>query len=274
MTLQNARIGTQAPLFRPGALSLAPRFPAWRFRSKAEFDDFWQLHQSTLDNRHLRQLALATRDKTYESPGTCAACLCPTGFHSAVNGESLSDGRRMPNWREEQKCGCPHRLNNRQRAVLHLAQACGLMGWMKTLLLGAPADFTLAWQARAPDVTHLRRFHFTGGAAHLAVETASCHFAISQDELQDIEPLQSALAELARSLLPGGRLIFTIPFHIDLAASILGPGPAMRAGANQLGWDLLDQLKNAGFSDAEALLYWSEELGYLGNMNFLFLAIK
>lgn len=274
MALQNARIGTQPQRFRPAALALAPRFPAWRFRSKAEFDDFRQLHQSSLDNRHLHQLSLATRDKIFECPGTCAACLCPTGFHSAVNGESLSDGRRMPNWREEQKCGCPHRLNNRQRAVLHLAQACGLMGWMKTLLLGAPADFTLAWQARAPALTQLPRFHFTGGKAHLAAESASCHFAVSQDEFQDIEPLQSALAELARVLLPGGRLIFTIPFHVDLAVSLQTPGPALRAGANKLGWDLLDQLKAAGFSDAEALLYWSEEMGYLGNMNFVFLAVR
>ncbi|WP_298285548.1 hypothetical protein [Acidocella sp.] len=272
MTLQNAHRDTEQ--FRPSTLGLAPRFPAWRFRAKSEFDEFLKTRQPVLDSRHLHQLSLATREKTFERPGTCAVCLCPTLFQAAVNGEILSDGKRMPNWREELQCGCARRLNNRQRAVLHLAQSCGLLGWMKPLLLGAPADFTLACRALAPEIMPLRRFHFTGGTAHLAAASASCHFAISQDELQDIEPLQSALTELARVLVPGGRLIFTVPFYFGQSASVLTPGPAMRAGAHQLGWDILRRLQDAGFSNAEALLYWSEELGYLGNMNFLFLAVR
>ena len=33
-------------------------------------------------------------------------------------------------------------------------------------------------------------------------------------------------------------------------------------------------LREAGFRDAAAYLYWSEELGYLGPMNFIFRAVK
>jgi len=108
----------------------------------------------------------------------------------------------------------------------------------------------------------------------LPVESDSCHFAISQDELQDIQPITSALDELARVLMPGGRLIFTVPFHFNQSESSCAMGTGMRQGANRLGWDLLERLRQAGFADSEALLYWSEELGYLGNMNFVFLAVK
>jgi hypothetical protein len=274
MVLQLARLEREDWAFKPAALGVAPRFPAWRFRGQAEFLAFLKDHQESLDRRHLRQLSLATREKTLESQGTCAACRCPTGFCSAVNGEALSDGRRMPNWREELQCGCARRLNNRQRAVLHLAQACGLMGWMKTLLLNAPVDFALAYREHAPDCLTVGRFEFKDGKAMLPVEAGTCHFALSQDELQDVVPLESALRELARVLMPGGRLIFTVPFHVNEAVSLCGAGEGLRAGAHKFGWDLLERLRKAGFSEAEALLYWSEELGYLGNMNFAFLAVR
>ncbi len=274
MALQSARFGDEEPRFKPSAMALTPRFPAWRFHAQADFTAFLKTHQSVLDSRHLYQLSLATREARLESPGTCAICLHPTCFSSAVNGEILNDGKRMPNWREEMQCGCARRLNNRQRALLHLAQGCGLLDWMKSLLLGAPPDFALAYRDLAPEILPVPRFRFESGKAVLPVENESCHFAISQDELQDIEPLGSALGELARVLVPGGRLIFSVPFYFDQAESVCGAGQGIRSGANQLGWDVLERLKQAGFADAEALLYWSEELGYLGNMNFAFLAVK
>jgi hypothetical protein len=43
---------------------------------------------------------------------------------------------------------------------------------------------------------------------------------------------------------------------------------------HQIGWDILDRLKQAGFSDAAAHTYWSHELGYLGPMNMIFSAVK
>lgn len=274
MALQPAHVNQKNWEFQPSLMDLTPRFPAWRFRSHAEFAEFLKLHQDKLDSRHVYQLSLATREKTLVSRGTCAPCLCPVNFISDVNGEKLSDGRRMPNWREELQCSCAWRLNNRQRAALHLAQACGLMSWMKTLLLGAPADFALAYRSQAPDITPLARFQFSGSAAVLPAEKASYHFALLQDELQDIEPLASALSELARVLMPGGRLIFTVPFHFNIPASEYGGGTGMRADAHRFGWDLLDRVKTAGFTTTEALLYWSEEMGYLGSMNFIFLALR
>ncbi len=40
-------------------------------------------------------------------------------------------------------------------------------------------------------------------------------------------------------------------------------------GTLDIGWDLLALLRDAGFADATALLYWSNQLGYLGGHNFI-----
>jgi SAM-dependent methyltransferase len=270
--MQTCRPESKLRDFKVSPLAVAPRFPAWQFRSYQEFSNFLKDHQSILDSRHLYQLTLAVRKERLEQPGSCAPCRRPVVFTSDVNGEKLSDGKRMPNWREELHCNCPWRLNNRQRAVLHLAQASGLRGWASSLLLGEPSDFALAYMANALNTRMLPRFHITDGAVTLPVESGSCHFVISQDDLQKVGPLASALAEMARVLVPGGRLIFTVPFHV--AEVSLPCGPDLPVGGRRFGWNLLDMLKAAGFTDAVALLYWSEELGYLGNMNFVFLAMK
>jgi hypothetical protein len=47
-----------------------------------------------------------------------------------------------------------------------------------------------------------------------------------------------------------------------------------RGAEHKLGWDLLPMLRRIGFRQAAAYLYWSEELGYLGNTNFIFKAVK
>jgi hypothetical protein len=40
------------------------------------------------------------------------------------------------------------------------------------------------------------------------------------------------------------------------------------------GWDMLEELRRAGFESAEALLLWSGRFGYLGGEQLLFVARK
>ena len=40
------------------------------------------------------------------------------------------------------------------------------------------------------------------------------------------------------------------------------------------GWEMLGQIKTAGFSDAYAICYYSTEFGYLGGEQFMFVAVK
>ena len=39
-------------------------------------------------------------------------------------------------------------------------------------------------------------------------------------------------------------------------------------------WDMLDTLREIGFTDVAALIYWSREFGYLGGEQIVFLASK
>jgi hypothetical protein len=265
-----------APAFELGAFALAPNMPAVRFDGQAVFDEWLAAHKDEVDARFAYERTLATSAPVLTRPGTCAPCLAATAFSSpAADGEKMRDGRMVPNWREGMFCGCPDRLNNRQRALLHFAQASGVPPWTRLLIFGAPEPADARFAALAHESVSLRALG-AGGAR------GDFHLAVSRDFLQFVPPLETVLEGLAARLAEGGRLIFTVPFHhaaarteMMVATGFHGQVPAeFRGDAHRFGWDLLEMLRAAGFRDAAAYLYWSEELGYLGAMNFLFRAVK
>jgi len=276
--------------FEIGSFAQAPNFPAIGFRSQAEFNAWRREHQSALDARYLYECGLATRDPTIVRPGTCAPCLRPAIFESATQpGERLADGRRMPYWPRQMRCDCEDRLTNRERAVIHLLQATGLAPWTNLLLFGAPnpADRRLA--PLVGSITAIPRLTAAPtvrdpDAFILQAPAASFHLAVAHDTIEFVPPLATALAAIANALTPGGRFIFTTQFRVEQAESTLIPADSYaifertpaeyREDSHKFGWDLLTMLRNAGFSDATAYLTWSEELGYLGSMNFLFRATR
>lgn len=118
--------------------------------------------------------------------------------------------------------------------------------------------------------------------------------AMTLDVFEHIPNYRKAFAEICRVLAPGGHLIFTIPFFYDLAvtrvrASVGSEGiihhlppeihgnPVSDGGSlcfQNFGWDLLDDLRKVGFSDAMASLYWGPWQGHLGFPFFVFSASK
>jgi len=118
---------------------------------------------------------------------------------------------------------------------------------------------------------------------------------LSFDVLEHIPNYKKALSECYRCLKPGGTLYFSIPFvkaseHNIVRANLSETGEIINLlppeyHGNPLnsdgilcfyhfGWEILNDLKNAGFNDAKALLYWSEKFGYLGGEQFIFMATK
>jgi SAM-dependent methyltransferase len=273
------------------SLVRSARFPAVGFRSYDAFQAYLRDHQSELDAHYAYETSLATLDAILTCKGTCASCLRPSTFESSTQeGARMPDGRRMPNWREHMRCDCEHRLIGRQRAVIHFLQATVLTPWTHMLMFGPPneADRRLeSLVAAATKVPCLRRsVAYVEGLSQPLLDAPSgkFHAVVSQDYLQFVPPLQAALFEIHRVLVPGGRFVFTIPFHVAEAKSeftaerdlSFAPETPMEFFGSQhkLGWDLTEMLAQAGFRDATAYLYWSEELGYLGSMNFLFKAVK
>jgi hypothetical protein len=258
--------------FEISSFARAPKFPAIRFTSKMEFQDFLTESQGMLDARYAYEQTLATREPKLLRQGTCAPCLRAATFtSSAENGNLLKDGRSVPNWREGMRCDCRDHLNNRQRALLHFVQATGVLPWTRLLLLGAPVAVDARLASMVSEIVPIRPFLATP-------EPNAFHLAVSHEYLQHVPPLTTVLTGLYAAMMDGGRFIFTVPFHYNAATSELidisrfdGKVPGeFQEGSHKLGWDLLDKLRSVGFRDAAAYLYWSD----LGPMNFLFRAVK
>jgi hypothetical protein len=276
-------------MLSPSSFARAPRFPAVGFKSYEEFQSYLAENQNRLDAHYEYELSLATKEASIVRPGTCAPCLRPAKFTSATqNGEKMPDARRLPNWREEMRCDCGDRLIGRQRALIHFLQASGMLPWMHILLFGTPGDADRRLESMVANTFIVPRpcppAKMAAALSRLGLARACVHLAVSQDYLQFVPPIGAVLSEICEALIEGGRFIFTAPFHFSERSTTLISEEAMsfshapvmefRGAEHKFGWDLLDLLKEAGFSDAAAYLYWSEELGYLGSMNFIFRAVK
>jgi hypothetical protein len=259
MDFTPARIPAAA--FTIASFAQAPKFPATRFANQEDFLNFLAVQQPVLDARYEYDNGLVvTGAAALTRRGTCAPCLRPTTFTSDAAGWERVGKIRRPAWRESMVCACPDRLRTRERALLHFVQATGMLPGTRLLLLGEPAAVDARLGTMASEVVQAAR----------GVPAGLFQFAIVQEILQFVADVPGLLAALAAALVPGGRLVITLPFFHDFAHSeFLGED----AAANKFGWDLLDMLRDAGFRDAAAYLYWSEELGYFGPMNFIFRAV-
>jgi hypothetical protein len=117
---------------------------------------------------------------------------------------------------------------------------------------------------------------------------------VSLDVLEHIPDYEKAFKECARVLRRGGKMMWSVPFiphsRINLVRAIIENGevkhiqppeyhgdPLSGDGVlcfQHFGWEMLDQVRSAGFSDAYALCYNSVEFGYLDGPQLVFVAIK
>jgi SAM-dependent methyltransferase len=262
------------------ATRLHARFPSDSFISQAEFAEYCRTAQPALDTRYLHETSLAPQDDTLVQPGTCAPCLRRTVFSSVTRlWERLADGRRVPEWSGALHCDCEDRLPNHARALVHFCQSvAGLRGWTRLLMLGPLGPAAARLRHLAGEATVLPRLIATDAGARLDAPDKAFQLAVATDYLQRVPPLPAAFAELRRVLAPGGSLVFTVPFRYraarttsraNLPPSDGRPATEFREPVHEIGWDVLDQLRAAGFRHAVAHSFWSNELGYLGSFNMI-----
>lgn len=124
----------------------------------------------------------------------------------------------------------------------------------------------------------------------LTFADASFDLVVTQDVFEHIPEYRSAFVECRRVLRPGGRLVFTVPFFAHLDATLIRAtvdadgnidhllppeihGNPVGDGSlcfQHFGWDLLDTLRESGFDDAVAHMYWGPWAGHLGHPVFVF----
>ena len=129
----------------------------------------------------------------------------------------------------------------------------------------------------------------------LSFPDASFDRVLSFECFEHIADHLHAFRECHRILDESGSLLFSVPFEpgradhlvrarLDASGEIrhllppeIHPDPVRKTGSlsfRLFGWSVLDELREIGFEDAYALLYWSRDLGYLGGEQVQFVATK
>jgi SAM-dependent methyltransferase len=263
-------------------------------RSQAEFQAFYDRQQSDIAARVAYEETLLQGGSEFVTEGYC--CVCQKRNPLRVD-LLWSDGKH-PNWRERLVC-CSCGLNNRIRASWHFLeliaqpsrdskiyiteQATPLFSLLRERFDGViGSEFLGAISAKGKlNDKGIRHEDITD----LTFPTGLLDCVLSFDVLEHVPDFAKAFSELARVLRPGGHLIATFPFDAAAAgtrirASISDVGTIIHHEPPEyhgdplsddgclcfqvFGWDLMEQLRKAGFSDASAICYWSSESGYLG----------
>lgn len=254
-------------------------------------------------------LAEAHPDVPFKVPGRCWVDQAEVEFEMDYLYAQDLGTRRIPNWRERMTCPTCG-MNNRQRACVHVA--IEYLGLRRDSRIYITEQVTPAYRLLRSRHPRLVGSEFLGpeaapgsidaaGIRHedltrLSLPDASMDAILSFDVLEHVPGYRAALAQCARVLVPGGTLLFSIPFledspttrrraHFDAQGDLVHDhspayhGDPVKPGEGVLcfhdfGWDVLEHARDAGFSDATALLYRDPGYGYLGGWPILFAARK
>ncbi len=210
-------------------------------------------------------------------------------------------------WRERVCCPVTG-FNNRMRATIHFFDL--EMDCRKNSAIYITEQITPIYQYFSRHYSNVTGSEFLGEEVPygqlnrdgIRNETLCClkfddeifDIVISLDVLEHVPDYKIAFSECGRILKKGGRLLWSVPFSPDTLRNIVCAevingkihhhqppqyhgDPLSNEGIlcfTIFGWEMLEQFREAGFSDAYAIAYHSLEFGYLGGTQFLFVAKK
>ncbi|MCK9230785.1 MAG: glycosyltransferase [Syntrophales bacterium] len=280
--------------------------------TKTEYDD-WSISQEFQDCCATeRRIAMENSGvAAYHLLGYCRVCDREVEYLVDQQCGAVEDrGVWIPNWRERLVCSSCG-LNNRQRMIVF--QACRTIQSFRDRMpavylmeqvtpvykclndclpraLYTGSEYLGAELTPGKIVKGIRH----EDAEKLSFESGRFDIIISNDVLEHVTSPIKALREMCRVLKPGGELLMTVPFHLDREDSvcrakiidgnvnyILPPvfhgNPVSDDGSlvfTDFGWQFVDDIKRAGFSEAALHFYWSEVYGHLGPGQHYIRAVK
>ncbi len=248
--------------------------------------------------------------EAFTLPGFCACCGCETMFQVSgmYSSRRLPDGRVFPNWREHLNClSCG--IVNRVRASLHVLQQVYAPRRNARIYVTERKTGTYDWMAqRYPNLQGSEYFeggHTSGdivnGVRHedlqnMSFDDDTFEYVLTFDVMEHVPDHLKAIREIFRCLQPGGVLMITVPFSQNAEDHVVraelrddgtiehfmtpeyhGNPVDMEKGSlcfRYFGWQLLKDLRDTGFIEAEVLNYWSKHLLHFGDPQFIITARK
>ncbi|MDM8566426.1 class I SAM-dependent methyltransferase [Candidatus Halobeggiatoa sp. HSG11] len=281
-----------------------------KFTQQKDFHEF-------INNNHIIQehvqfendiCSRHANDDDFLLEGYCKVCDKQTNFLvDRLFGSQITEQGWIPNWRERLECQqC--RLNNRQRAILHvikeavekkstnpviyaMEQVTPLFSCLKQQYENVIGSEYLGEDIESGSVVNNIRHE---NIEQLSFADQSIDIIVSNDVLEHVNSPEKAIAEIYRVLKPNGEIFMTVPFHANeektvcratlnngtikhLLPPVYHGNPISDEGSlvfNDFGWDLLEQMKMIGFQDVSLCNYWSDLYGYLGEIQYYFWAGK
>ncbi len=240
---------------------------------------------------------------TYE--GFCYSCYAPATFAIDWDNHKHTPNGREPRFRERLHC-TTCKLIARQRVCLNMFEHVLRPPRMADIYL--PEFQTRFFREIAARYPRARGSEYMGpdvepGAVvggmpvedmtRLSFEDESLDYVLAFEVLEHIPFYTEALSESHRVLRPGGALVLTAPFmpgQYDtlVRATINAKGevvhnlePEYHFSSTEdvlcfyhFGWDLMDSIRDAGFTEVTSHWVWSEALGYLDELFPVFVAKK
>lgn len=287
--------------------------PDLKLNKVKSYDEFLRYEKTMHDEYKARSdfenNLIPENSDSFTYNGYCVVCERVIPFHIDFWNAYNINGRKIPNWRERLVCpGCG--LNNRMRLTYHLIkelfsdfpsasaytteQTTSLYRLLKKINPNLIGSEYLGDEVPNGEVNNsgIRNEDFT----NLSFADEQFDYIISLEVLEHIPDYRKALRESFRTLKPNGKFLFTVPFNRNskenlVRARLNNDGtithllppeyhgdPLNRTEGclcyYHFGWELLNDLKTAGFADAYAIFTYSKEFGYLGGEQIFFIATK
>jgi SAM-dependent methyltransferase len=278
-----------------------------RLRTIEEFQDHSRSMQPLYSERNKYEMALQTAYKGSASFSVNGFSY-PAKQMAEFQVDTLySDGINI-NWRERMVCPVTG-LNNRLRAAIQFLDT--ELGLLPHESIYITEQVTPLYAFLAARHIHLTGSEFLGtdvplGASDsrgirnedltkLTFSDNSFDVLLSFECFEHMPNFAGGINEVGRVLKPGGRMLWSVPFRADLEKNLIRAeisedgsivhhhtpeyhgDPVNTNGClcfTHFGWEMLNQVREAGFRDAYALAYWSDIFGYLGREQLIFVAVK
>lgn len=279
----------------------------FRIRTQSEYEQHLEQSQEYLAmiQRTEKKLTPSNRSKSFSIRGFSYTAGCEVDFKVGYE-HCHSDG--SINWREHLNCSKTG-FNNRMRATIQLFDSEIAAHKSDRIYISEQITPMYAYFAEryetvvgseylgnsCPPGTTDRRGVRNESLTSLSFADGSFERLISLDCLEHFPDYETAFRECARVLTANGKMLWTVPFvprfsknlmraRIDSSGKVehLQPpeyhgDPLTSEGClcfTHFGWEMLEQIKAAGFADAYAAMFWSESFGYLGGEQLVFFAHK